>query len=103
MGVPTGSIEQRLMLRAFGAKWPRTRCELCKDRSASGLFLCTFSTFQKAKALCAYCGLYYGYKKWTGFFGPKLITIKLLCSITSPVPPERLALVRRRCMALVRQ
>lgn len=73
---------QRQMLARFGATWPTTRCELCKGAPASGLFICEFPFGARVKRLCATCGLYNAAHKWTGHFGPKLLRIVLLCSIT---------------------
>jgi len=86
MGAPTGSAAQAAILKAMGARWPDTKCQLCYSKPASGVFLCQFTTSVNVKVLCAECGLYQAAHKWTGFMSPKLMRIELLCSVSTVDP-----------------
>ncbi len=78
------SPEQAALQKILGAYWPEKVCTLCGSRPASGVFMCRFSSgCRDHRLLCAACGLYNASHKWTGFFGPRLVDIKLVCTLLS--------------------
>lgn len=75
--------------------WPFTRCYLCKEKAATGIWMCGFASQRppwirnELKALCAGCGLTDAYRRWNGFMSPKLERIDLFVTISAPEGDKR--------------
>lgn len=96
MAIKTGTPLHRAAMKKLKVHWPETRCQMCKQAPASGVFWLEFVTYSKRMDLCGRCGLYEAAHRYVGnLYLPSLQRITLICTITSIEEPLReTALVR---------